>query len=141
MQKLNKCVGVWLDSRKALVIRINATDTAVTEINSEVEEFNPKGGYGSSTHYNMQDAVSEQTYLERKKHQIDDYFKRIMKELGDALHILILGPAETRIHLGKAIESNNQISGQIVENRAMDSLTENQIKAAVRDYFMTEMVF
>ena len=70
-------------------------------MDSNVEEFNPKGGSGSSTPYGPQDSISESTYLERRKQQEKNYYKQIIQQLSDADAIVILGPAEARIGLEK----------------------------------------
>ena len=139
MKTINKNVGIWLDTRKAYIMTIDNNGEELETITSDVDESTPKGGYGKVP-FHQQDARSEKHHLERKKQQTDDYFEAIMDRIEDAEQILLLGPAETRIHLGKKISGSHRIKGMIVDNLALDSLSENQILAEIRNYFSAEKV-
>ncbi len=127
--------GVWLDFRKALIVTVNGNDTTMEVMNSDVEEFNPKGGSGSSTPYGPQDSISESTYLERRKQQEKKYYRKIMQELADADSFIILGPAEARVGLEKAVEAEKGMNTKLAAVLSEESMTDNQVQALVRDYF------
>jgi len=131
--KSNRQIGVWLDLRNARII--SPVDDHIEELNSDVDEFNPKGGYGSATPYEEQDVMSEQKFMRRRKQQMQQYFESILKEIDQADELVILGPAETRVHLGKFLAGEHRFKGQIIENRPLDSMSNNQLKAYVRDFF------
>jgi stalled ribosome rescue protein Dom34 len=133
MKPAKRQYGVWLDTRKAYILELRKDDFIIIE--SDIEEYNPKGGYGSQVPYQFQDATSESTYLERKKQQEKKYFSHIISELQNADEIVLMGPAETRKHLEKAINENNKLQGKVEDNLPLDSLTENQIRAQIKEYF------
>ncbi|MCA6074540.1 hypothetical protein [Fulvivirga sedimenti] len=133
MKPAKRQYGVWLDSRKAYIFELGKDDFIT--IQSDIEEYNPKGGYGTQVPYQFQDATSESTYLERKKQQEKKYFTDIISALQHAEKIVIMGPAETRKHLEKAINEDHKLKGKVEDNLPLDSLTENQIRAQIRDYF------
>lgn len=135
MKNAKKQTGIWLDVRNAYIINVHNGEDEYEVIRSDIDEFNPKGGYGSSIPYDQQDAMSEQRYLRRKNQQMSEYFDKIIKKVNDSDEIVIMGPAETRLFLEKAIKAQPQLNTEILDNISMDSLTENQIRAAVRDFF------
>ncbi len=135
MKPVKKQYGVWLDTRKAMIYELSGSELTMKTIDSEIEEFNPKGGYGSQVAYQFQDAISESGYLERKKQQEKKYFKQIISNLKDAGRIVLMGPAETRLHLEKAINETYELRDKVEDNLPLDSLTDNQIRAEMKEYF------
>ena len=132
--KNNKQIGVWLDLRNAYIIFPDISEKAA-KIKSEISEFNPKGGYGSSVPYEAQEAMSEKHYLNRKNQQMQQYFDAVFEKVKSADELVILGPAETRIHLEKYLRDRHGFDATIVANQAMDSASDNQIIAAVKELF------
>lgn len=137
MKSANR-IGIWLNQRNAYII--NPDRDELSKVTSEIDEFNPKGGYGSSTPYEQQDAMSEQRFLRRKNQQQKKYFDLLCDEIKGASQILIMGPGETRIHFAKELEKRPGFKGKIVGNYPHDSMTKNQIMAAAKDYFNNEQV-
>jgi stalled ribosome rescue protein Dom34 len=65
------------------------------------------------------------------------YFKKIIEELKKADQIVLYGPAETYERLLKELQQNApKIASRVKEASSADSMTINQIKAKVRDYFI-----
>ena len=54
----------------------------------------------------------------------------------DADSILIFGPGEAKGELRKAIEESKDMERRIVGVESADKMTQPQINAKVRDYFM-----
>jgi len=132
-----KNVGVWLDKEKAYVVTIREEEVGLMTIESDMEFFHPKGGSGSKTRWGPQDVVQDSKYLEREKHQHRVYFKKIIEELKKADQIVLYGPAETYERLLKELQQNApKIASRVKEASSADSMTINQIKAKVRDYFI-----
>ena len=132
---MNKKIGIWIDSNSAIIVRLLGNRETVKRIESNIEHYHLHGGSGSSIPYGPQDAVSESKLLERKKHQENSYFNKIMDEIGDVNLIAIFGPAETKIGLKKAFLKNRQLRDKIMHLEAADNMTENQIKMLVRNFF------
>ncbi len=135
--KNQKQIGVWLDMRNAMIIAPEESEI-IHKINSDISEFNPKGGYGSSVPYEAQEAVSEKHYLNRKNQQMQKYFDEIFEKIKSADELVILGPAETRIHLEKELFERHGFQAAILANQPLDSVTDNQIIAKVRELFNKE---
>lgn len=128
--------GIWLDSKKAIIVNYNETSEHLIKISSNVENFNIKGGSRSKTPWGPQEKVSEKTYLERRKHQLAAYFKKIVEEVKYADSIAIFGPAETKIHFKETLCNNyEEIYNKVKLIKTEDSMTDNQFKAIVRNFF------
>ncbi|MCM2301590.1 MAG: hypothetical protein NDI80_03100 [Flavobacteriaceae bacterium] len=128
--------GIWIDRHKAHIISIeDESEIKQTIIESDVEDFNVKGGSRSKTTWGSQDKVSERTYLERRKLQLKNYFHKIMDNINYSDAIAIYGPAYTKIHFKEEIKKNNKtIFEKIRIVKTEDSMTDNQFKALVKSF-------
>ncbi|MDC8003779.1 hypothetical protein POV27_06935 [Aureisphaera galaxeae] len=132
-----KQVGIWLDKKEAYIIsQEGEREQKVKRIDSEIESFRPHGGSGTRFKGGPQDVVQDSKYLEREKHQMKMYFDRICEYLHEADAIVVFGPAETGQKFIKELEhSHKGIAAKVKALCKADSMTENQMKAWVRDYF------
>ena len=131
-----KKIGIWLDKEKAHLVTIKNEDVGFKTITSEIEFFHPKGGSRSKTRWGPQDVVQDSKYLEREKHQLKLYFKELAKTIEDAEAIAIFGPADTNAKFYKELDENYKTLALKVKTvEKADSMTENQVKALVREFF------
>lgn len=131
-----KNIGVWLDKRKAFIITLENEKEIMTTIKSDVEEFHPSGGFGLGYRGSPQDALPENKYIEREKHQLIQYFKNIVSEIKDADALVVFGPAETFEKFSKELYENyKDLSAKIKGVVRVDSMTDNQMKAWARNFF------
>jgi stalled ribosome rescue protein Dom34 len=131
-----KNIGIWLDKEKAHIVSLENTKETLETIVSEVENFRIHGGSGTRLKGGPQDVVQDSKYLEREKHQLKSYFKNITKEIKDADAIVIFGPAEAYEKFYKELKENyHTLSRKVKDARTVDSMTENQTIALVRDFY------
>lgn len=131
-----KNIGIWLDKEKAYIIRLENGKEHIDMVISQVENYHIGGGSGTRFKGGPQDVVQDSRYLEREKHQLRTYFSDIAAQLKDADAIVIFGPAETKDKLAKELQNNYKVLSAKVKNvKTSDSMTENQLKALVRDSF------
>jgi hypothetical protein len=131
-----KKIGIWLDKEKAHLVTLKNEDVRFNTIYSEIEFFHPKGGARSKTRWGPQDVVQDSKYLEREKHQLRQYFKELAKTIEDAEAIAIFGPADTNAKFYKELNENYKpLASKVKTVQKADSMTENQVKAWVREYF------
>lgn len=129
-------VGIWLAKRNALLVTITGGIESMNTIESEIEEFRPKGGSGTRSKGGPQDVVQDSKYTERQKQQEKRYFKEIAQSIPTADEIVIFGPAEMGKKLNAELEvSFPKIHAQVTEVKPADSMTDNQVRAWVREYF------
>lgn len=134
-----KNVGVWMDKEKAHIIRLDNKEEELETLFSEVEFFNRKSTASSRVKTGAtQDVTHERTYLEREKQQLKTYFKKLAKAIGDADAIALFGPADTNEKFRKElVENHKALADKLKTVTKADSMTENQTKALVRDFFKT----
>ncbi|WP_378182635.1 hypothetical protein [Aquimarina sp. SS2-1] len=131
-----KNTGIWMDKEKALIIEVQENTEDTTTIFSEIEDYRIHGGSGSRFKGGPQDVVQDSKYLERKKHQFKAYFKKIIPYIEKADNVVIYGPAEAGEKFYKELATNyKNIAEKIKAVLKADSMTENQTKALIRDYF------
>ena len=63
------------------------------------------------------------------------YFDRVADAAGSANEIYILGPGEIRKRFGKHLTEHTDLVMKVLANKALDSVTENQMWASFRSYF------
>lgn len=131
-----KNTGVWIDSKQAIVVKLNNGGETVEKIFSEIEGRERIEGEGKHfTRMGNKFSTFEKRDEEKRKHQFNDYFKNIIEKIKDADSIIVFGPAEAKIGLQKAILKKKDISPKLLMVEAEDHLTDNQITAKVRTFF------
>ena len=131
-----KQVGIWIDKREAKIVSLENGKELLKTIMSDIEDFNPHGGSGTKFKGGPQDVVQDSKYLEREKHQFTKFFKALVPSMEDANDIVIFGPAESGEKLHKELKERQlQLSRKIVSVEKADNMTDNQLKAWVRDFY------
>lgn len=131
-----KQTGVWLDKNKALIITLeNDTETMQTVL-SNIEHYHQQDSLGNNIKRNPLNIIKESTILNREKQQLKSYFKEIVSMINDTDELVIFGPAETNEKFSKKIiENYSDLSDRLKGVKKADSMTDNQLKAWVRDFF------
>lgn len=131
-----KNVGIWMDKRKAHIVQLLSDDTLLRSIDSEVDSYHIGGGSGTRFKGGPQDVVHDSKYLAHEKQQLKAYFTKIIEALDEVDQLALFGPAEAAQMLAKELKAHHKkLSNKVVTLQKADSMTENQIKALVRDYF------
>jgi hypothetical protein len=117
-------VGVWIDHRKAFVVRLHDDAEETHSIESSVGK-----------HVRYSGGEPEDQIENKFTNQLNEFYARVISFLQDAGAILILGPGEAKGELIKRL--NVEPSGPpIVGVETADKMTLNQITARVRDHFL-----
>ena len=131
-----KNIGIWLDKEKAYVVTIENENETLERVSSNIEDYHIYGGSGTRFKGGPQDVVQDSKYLEREKHQTKNYFKELVSRVKEADALAIFGPAETYEKFKKELEDSYQELNQKVKTvQRANSMTNNQVKALVRDFF------
>ena len=134
---MKKNVGIWVDHEKAFIVSFIGDQETLAFIQSNVEgHIRLSGGSRSRTPYGPQEVASERKMEERRKHQLRRYYQEIIRSIGDAGKILIFGPGEAKIELEKEIKKSKQLPSKIVGIEPADKMTERQIAAKVKKFFI-----
>ena len=138
MDKIQKPVGVWLDFREALIVYLDEGKVSSSRLDSAIDESHPVGGSGTSTPYSAQEAVSETKYLHRRQQQEKLYYQSIIEKLTSRDAVYIFGPAQAKIGLEQEMKKQIKLGQKIKAVHSCDRITDNQIRAKVRDFFLSE---
>lgn len=131
-----KNIGIWLDKEKAHLVTIDNDVEKLETVLSDVENYRIHGGSGTRFKGGPQDVVQDSKYLEREKHQLKSYFRELAETIKEADAIAIFGPAETQRKFKRELEENfKSIDQKVKKVEVVDSMTDNQVKALVRDFF------
>lgn len=132
---MNKITGIWLDNERAVVIDFDGSKESIYEIKSNIESGTCKGGSGMTVPYGPQGGVSESKKMERRKHQFQQYYDRIIEAIKNSESIYLFGPAEAKVGLNKCIKNNPQLSHKLQAVETADSMTLNQMIAQVKIFY------
>lgn len=129
-----------MDSREAFIVYLNNGSEKTLRLSSDIDESHPVGGSGTSTPYAAQDAVSDTKYLHRRQQQEKQYYQSIIEQLSTRDGIYIMGPAKAKIGLEQVLKKQQNQSVKIMAVESCDRMTDNQIRAKVRDFFKDKLV-
>ncbi len=131
-----KKTGIWLDKRKAFIVKLDNGKEKLIAIKSNLEDYHVSGGSGTRFKGGPQDVVQDSKYLEREKHQLKNYFKELASNLYDADEIALFGPAGTNEKFKKELKKKyKKIGARVSDVKKADSMTSNQVVALVKKYF------
>lgn len=127
---MKKKIGLWIDNREAIVVKLTDNGEQITRIYSDSEK---QIRYtGSSRKGGLQ---TTETIRSRKfDMQLGKYFDDIIAHIRGADMIQIFGPGAAKDGLLKRMEKAG-LKERIVEIETADSMTDHQITAKVREYF------
>lgn len=132
-------IGIWLDKEKAHIVTLKNDSETLDTVVSEIENYRPSGGSGTkSAKWGPQDVVQDSKYLERENHQYKLYFENLVKTVGKAESVALFGPAETAARFKKYLDKKHPRAATKVKTvTKADSMTHNQVKELVRDFYKT----
>lgn len=128
-------MGLWLDHRQAVIVRVFEHDDEVKRIASNL----PKRVRFSGTSHSRDKHDSSNDYAEDKRDRrfeelLNHYYDELIAELANADAILIIGPAEAKFELQKRL-NDTQLDAQVLAVEAVDKMTESQIVAKIREHY------
>ncbi|MDC6389010.1 hypothetical protein PP182_09985 [Maribacter sp. PR1] len=132
-----KNIGIWLDSKKAYIVRVSDNNDSMEKVDSQIDFYNRTSTGGSRVKWGgTQDITHEQSFLEKEKHQFKKYFKTIADTISDVDSLALFGPADINEKLRKELMDNYpSIGKRIVAVKKADSMTENETRALILDFF------
>ena len=135
---MEKQVGIWIDTKKAIIVTLEGQkEERIIEINSDVENnvyHNKEGDKGTFSGSHQGD--SETKFDNRRKEQYDYYLKDVVSIVKGADYLYIFGPGETKTKLEQRIRDEKSLSKiNLKAVETSDSMTLNQIVAQVKDFY------
>jgi hypothetical protein len=123
-------VGLWIDHRMAVIVRLTGKAEKTRRIISHMEKHvRFSGGAHEASAENQRD--------KRFSGHLHKYYDNVVSCIRDADSILILGPGEAKVELKTRLESEG-LGGRIAGIETVDKMTDRQLAAKVRSYFLRE---
>jgi hypothetical protein len=128
-------VGLWIDHKQAVIVILLNQGEELEYVKSGMAKHIPHAG--ASQYENVagsHDDAAEDRRDRRFGNYLKDYYNTVISYLRGVDSILIIGPGEAKGELQKRLE-NEELDGHIVGIENADKMTDEQITAAVRQYF------
>jgi len=137
MKNWKKQTGVWIDSSEAIIVTLFDGKENITEIKSGIENkiYHDDEGY-KGTFSGDRHGSSETKFEERKRNQMDHFFKDVMSQVKESDELFIFGPAETKTKLQQKIFDEHFIDYRKLKSvQTSTKMTPNQILANVKEFY------
>lgn len=135
--EIDNAVGLWIDHRKAIIVTLSREGDRTEEILSHVETHPGRlANVDKTKSYEDRQPRSDEHQLSEFNSHIGKYYDQVIKAIGNAEAILIIGPGEAKGEFKKRVEHARQ-GARIVGIKVADKMNNMQIAAKVRDFFNT----
>ena len=125
---MKKFVGVWIDHRKAVIVRLIDDVEKIHSIVSDMEK-----------HVRHSGGSPEDQQEHRFSNHLKEYYAKVISFVHDADSILILGPGEAKGEFEKRLIAES-FTGRIDGIETVDKMTDQQIAAKVKEHFAAEEI-
>jgi len=125
-------IGIWIDHAKATVVRSNkVAEMDFTDFHSQVEPSH-KGTREAGEH----STIVNQNRDENSRHnEMKAFCREIIKTLGDADEIVILGPGTAKNEFKNVLEENKALFAKMKGLETAHPLTEAELEDFMKSYF------
>ena len=124
---MKRQVGLWIDHRKAVIVKLSGETEETTQIESAVEKRVRFSGEAETF------SPEDQRDREFQGH-LSKYYNEVISHIREAESILVLGPGEAKGEFVKQLQAEG-LGGRVAGVEAVDKMTDRQIAARVRQQF------
>jgi stalled ribosome rescue protein Dom34 len=133
---MKRKVGLWIDHRKAVIVFLAGKEEEMKLVRSSVEkQIRRAAGSRSGGPFESQAVQSDDRQQRAFTKHLNTYYNEVISCIRDVESILIFGPGEAKGELKKHLEREG-LGGRIVGVETVDEMTDGQIAAKVRQYFL-----
>jgi hypothetical protein len=133
---MHKNIGIWLDTKQAVIIKLTNTNHTVKIIESNIETRERVSGESKKFgRFGGQYLTYEKNKLNRKNEQTNQYLKELTKEIQNCEFVVLFGPSNMKKLFEKEIKHNMQLTYKLAGVFNSKLLTENQMVAWVKDFY------
>jgi hypothetical protein len=135
---MKRKVGLWIDHRKAVIVIISDNKEQTKLIISKVDKQPGRlDGKRTKTQYEQHQFEADDSRQREFTGHLNIYYDAVIACIRDAEAILIFGPGEAKGELKNRLEKN-KLGERIVAIETVDRMTDHQIMAKVRQYFLSQ---
>jgi hypothetical protein len=133
---MNNQLGLWIDHQKAVIVSMTETGEKIQEIRSEVETQPRRSGDSPlKGDYEALQVPADDSHQKFLTQNLNIYYDEVIDHLRDAKSIFIFGPSSAKNELKERLSRNN-LGVKVVGVETSDSMTNLQIAAKVREFFV-----
>jgi hypothetical protein len=133
---MTKEVGLWIDHRKTVIVTVENEVEVTREIRSNMEKHvRFSDDTSSKTNSNLKGSTAEDIRDRQFGDHLGSYYEGVISFIRDADSIWIFGPGEAKVELENRLKRDN-LGEHIVGIETVDKMTDHQIAAKVRDYYL-----
>ncbi len=133
---MKKNIGIWIDTKQAVIIKLSNNNHSVQVIESNIETRERVAGetkkYGR---FGGQYMTFEKNKLNRKIEQTNQFIKNLFKEVENCESVVLFGPSKMKNIFEKELKNNMQLANKLTGVYNSKLLTENQMVAWVKDFY------
>lgn len=136
---MKKKAGIWIDTKNAVIVFLEENNHTVKTIQSDIETRERVPGEKKwFTRFGNQFFDFKKKKDNRRANEIRNYLKKVCDVIQPAGEIVLFGPAAMKKELEKSIRNDPAITTEIKAVETAGSMTENQIAAWVKQFFMNK---
>jgi hypothetical protein len=127
---MKKKIGLWIDHRKAVIVTITDEGDETKQITSNMEKHVRFAGHAA------EGGAGEDVSDRKFGNHLNSYYDEVIAAIRNAEIVQIFGPGEAKSELKTRLENEGLKKGRIVQIETTDKMTDHQITAKVREYFL-----
>jgi len=128
-------VGLWIDHKKAVIVRLGDKGEEVQQVESGIEgHVRYRGATRPKTPYSAQYQQGDDQLDKQFTQHLNKFYEKVISLIRGADAVLILGPGEAKSEFGKRL-THSKVGVKIAATETADKMTVRQIAAKARDYF------
>ena len=125
-------VGVWIDSRKAIIVTIIHPEAGISRIQANLQRE------VCFTEISFQDGPLQETGSRKSAQELGGYYEDVIAIIREAESIQIFGPDDTKLELEKQLKRKGH-GKRIVGIETAVKMSERQIEAKVWRHFLSRV--
>jgi hypothetical protein len=133
---MDTSAGIWIDRKKAVIVFIKDREAEKKVIKSNIDkQLGRHNGIRSITPYEERLIPGDDAQQRILTESLNIYFDKVISCIGDSRSVFIFGPGETKTELVTRLKKN-KIKGTIEITDTVDKMTDPQIIAKVKEYYL-----
>lgn len=134
--------GIWIDRKRAVIVNFNKNkEERIYFVESGFEGREREEGEDrnkNTARMGMHFINDEKGFENRQKEVLRRFYLEVILRINEDSEVYIFGPAQAKDELAEKIRNYQSLRVVINKVESADSMTDNQIIAKVRDYFLIE---
>ncbi len=129
-------VGVWVDHREAIVVKLSDSGEEIVHVQSGAESQLRRSSDHTTGSFEPLQVPSDDMRENIFMAELNKFYDEVIPHLSQAGAILIIGPGQAKKELQNRMDAKHSVAGNVVVEAA-DSMTEAQVVAKVRKHFQS----